>query len=118
MNETEKQRTKIQLKEKEQSDKTPFQQLMIPDVRKSGLKRENVFEKEEVTLKPVTKRYTEEEQNKLDDDKEALDALDLEDNEYDYEAGFERNFDREFYEGYEDKFQLSYLDYYNLNKKD
>lgn len=62
------------------------------------------------------KELTEEEQNKLDDAKEEEDALDIEGNEYDYEAGFERNFDREFYEGYENNFELSYLDYYNLKR--
>ena len=87
----------------------------IDEIKDQIGKTEGIYEE---VIDEDKKELTEEEQNKLDDDKEALDALDLEDNEYDYEAGFERNFDKEFYEGYEDKFQLSYLDYYNLNKKD
>ena len=87
----------------------------IDEIKDQIGKTEGIYEE---VIDEDKKELTEEEQNKLDDDKEALDALDLEENEYDYEAGFERNFDREFYEGYVDKFEISYLDFYNLNKKD
>jgi len=87
----------------------------IDEIKDQIGKTEGIYEE---VIDEDKKELTEEEQNKLDDDKEALDAIDVEDNEYDYEAGFERNFDRELYDGYEDKFEISYLDFYNLNKKD
>ena len=44
---------------------------------------------------------TEDEQNKIDDDVEENDALDIEGNEHDYEAGYERNLERSFDDGIE-----------------
>jgi len=106
--------------EKTQSDKDykRFQYILnskvfIDEIKDQIGKTEGIYEE---AIDDEKREITEEEQNKLDDNAEENDALDIEGNEYDYEAGYERNLERDFDDGYVEKYQFTYLDYYNHSK--
>ena len=102
--------------EKTQSDKDykRFEYILnskvfIDEIKDQIGKTEGIYEE---VVDDEKKEITEEEQNKLDDNAEENDALDIEGNEYDYEAGYERNLERDFDDGFVEKYEFSYLDYY------
>jgi len=102
--------------EKTQSDKDykRFEYILnskvfIDEIKDQIGKTEGIYEE---VVDEEKKEISEEEQNKLDDNAEENDALDIEGNEYDYEAGYERNLEKDFDDGYVEKYQFTYLDYY------
>ena len=59
----------------------------------------------------LKKEMSSEEQDAKDDAQEEDDALDVEGGEIDYEAGYERNMERPFDDGFVENYSYSYLDY-------
>lgn len=89
--------------------------VFIDEIKEQIGKTEGIYEE---VVDEDKKEISEEQQNKLDDDNEEQDALDIEGNEYDYEAGYERSLERDFDDRYVEKYELSYLDYYyNVRKE-
>jgi hypothetical protein len=89
--------------------------VFIDEIKEQIGKTEGIYEE---AIDEEKKEITEEEQNKIDNDNEENDALDIEGNEYDYEAGYERNLERDFDDGFVEKYEFTYLDYYNNTNKD
>jgi hypothetical protein len=83
--------------------------VFIDEIKDQIGKTEGIYEE---VVDEEKKEITEEEQNKKDDINEENDALDVEGNEYDYEAGYERNLERDFDDGYVEKYEFTFMDYY------
>ncbi len=72
-------------------------QLYLDEIKDKVGETEGIYEE---AVDPDKKALTDEEQSALDDAKEEDDALDVEGNELDYEAGYERNLERSFDDGF------------------
>ncbi len=70
--------------------------MYLDEIKDKVGETEGIYEEYDPDKKPLT----EEEQSALDDAKEEDDALDVEGNEIDYEAGYERNLERSFDDGF------------------
>jgi copper chaperone CopZ len=82
--------------------------MYINEIKDNIGETEGIYEE---AVDPDKKERTEEEQNAIDDANEEEDALDVEGGEYDYEAGYERNMERPFDDGFVESYEYTYMDY-------
>jgi hypothetical protein len=83
-------------------------QLYINEIKDKVGETEGIYEE---ATDPDKKEMSQEEQDAKDDAREEDEALDVEGNEIDYEAGYERNMERSFDDGFIENYSYSYLDY-------
>ena len=84
--------------------------LYLNEIKDKVGETEGIYEE---SVDPEKKENTQEDQDKIDDDNEEAEALDVEGNEYDYEAYYERNLDRGFDEGFVENYTYNFMDYIN-----
>jgi len=84
--------------------------LYINEIKDKVGETEGIYEE---AIDGDKKEISEEEQNKMDDDNEEQEALDVEGNEYDYEAYYERNLERGLDDSFVENYKYDYLDYIN-----
>lgn len=87
--------------------------LYLDEIKDKVGETEGIYEE---SVDPEKKEVSAEEQDKIDDANEEDDALDVEGGEYDYEAGYERNMERPFDDGFVESFEINFLDYKSLNQ--
>ena len=84
--------------------------LYINEIKDKVGETEGIYEE---ATDPDKKELTPEEQEQIDDATEEQEALDVECNEYDYEAYYERNLERSFDDGFIENYNYNYNDYIN-----
>jgi hypothetical protein len=82
--------------------------LYLDEIKDKIGETEGIYEE---SVDPDKKELTQEEQDALDDANEEDNALDVEGGEYDYEAGYERNLERPFDDGFVESYKVNFLDY-------
>ena len=84
--------------------------LYLNEIKDKVGETEGIYEE---ATDPDKKEVSQEDQDKMDDDKEEQEALDVEGDEHDYEAYYERNLERGFDEGFIENYEYNFMDYIN-----
>ena len=84
--------------------------IYLNEVKDKVGETEGIYEE---AIDPDKKEVSQEDQDKADDANEEQEALDIEGDEYDYEAGYERNLERSLDDGFVENYTFDYADYKN-----